>query len=326
MAGLSTAARYLPPDPGNLSLAEVRKRARKCQACPLHQLGTQTVFGEGPEHARVAMIGEQPGDQEDTTGRPFVGPAGRLLDEALAAAGIDRDEVYVTNAVKHFKWKPVGKRRLHQKPNAREIAACNPWLQTELKLLQPAVVVALGATAAQALMGASFRVTRDRGRPFDVPWAEVFFATVHPSSILRGPPADRRAGFKLLVADLKKIAAHNAFHGGRNPGSLRRLIRMPTKSQKDILEFPRRCPHARPLRPSPREFETGAKQEVFSRLPSPGQLNQFSRCYRHRVQDKFGSFVFLKISSSSETRRNNRRIPPVTRQAVPGCSAIHTPK
>jgi uracil-DNA glycosylase len=214
MAELSTAARYLPADSSELSLAEVRKRARRCEACPLYKLGTQTVFGEGPQGARIVMIGEQPGDQEDKAGRPFVGPAGRLLDEALVAAGIDRGDVYVTNAVKHFKWKPAGKRRLHQKPSAREIAACNPWLQAELKLLEPAVVVALGATAAQALMGAQFRVTRDRGRPFPVPGAKVFFATVHPSSILRGPPEEREAGFKLLVADLKKIVAHKAFQSG----------------------------------------------------------------------------------------------------------------
>jgi uracil-DNA glycosylase family protein len=211
MAELSTAARYLPDDPAELSLDEVRRRARKCQACPLYKLGTQTVFGEGPKHARVVMIGEQPGDQEDKAGHPFVGPAGRLLDEALVAAGIDRKEVYVTNAVKHFKWKPAGKRRLHQKPSAREIAACRPWLQAELKLLQPAVVVALGATAAQALMGAAFRVTRDRGRPFDVPWAKIFFATVHPSSILRGPPEDRTKALGLLITDLKKVASHKAF-------------------------------------------------------------------------------------------------------------------
>jgi uracil-DNA glycosylase family protein len=207
----STAARYLPENAGSLSLAVVRRRAKKCEACPLYKLGTQTVFGEGSEKARIVLIGEQPGDQEDKAGRPFVGPAGRLLDEALAAAGIDRDEVYLTNAVKHFKWKPAGKRRIHQKPSAREIAACNPWLQAELKILEPGVVVALGATAAQALMGAAFRVTRDRGRAFDVPWAKVFFATVHPSSILRGPPEERQAGLQALVADLKKVVSHPAY-------------------------------------------------------------------------------------------------------------------
>jgi uracil-DNA glycosylase len=211
MPELSTAARYLPEDPAKLSLEAVRRKARRCEACPLYKLGTQTVFGEGPKDARVVLIGEQPGDQEDRSGHPFVGPAGKLLDEALATAGIDRTEVYVTNTVKHFKWKPAGKRRLHQKPSAREIVACRPWLEAELKIIRPAVVVALGATAAQALMGAAFRVTRDRGKPFVVPWAKVFFATVHPSSILRGPPEEREANLALLVADLKKVAAHPAF-------------------------------------------------------------------------------------------------------------------
>lgn len=214
-AAVITAARYLPDDPSGLSLAEVRERAEKCRACPLYKTGTQTVFGEGKATARVVLIGEQPGDREDLAGRPFVGPAGKLLDEALEGAGIDRDEVYVTNTVKHFKWVPVGKRRIHQKPNAREIAACRPWLNTELQLIHPAVVVALGATAAQALMGAGFRVTRERGRPHDVPWAKVFFATVHPSSILRGPPEDRARAFAEFEADLKKVARHPAFKAGK---------------------------------------------------------------------------------------------------------------
>jgi DNA polymerase len=169
-----TAAQYLPENPAELSLDQVRARAKKCRACPLYRLGTQTVFGEGQPKARVVFVGEQPGDREDLAGRPFVGPAGKLLDEALTGAGIDRDAVYVTNAVKHFKWRPVGKRRLHQKPSAREIAACRPWLDAELQLIHPAVVVALGATAAQALMGPAFRVTRERGRAIQVPWAESF--------------------------------------------------------------------------------------------------------------------------------------------------------
>src|SRR6478735_5543343 len=190
MTNLETAARYLPENPSELSWHDLRRRAATCQACPLYKLGTQTVFGEGLTSARVVLVGEQPGDQEDKTGHPFVGPAGRLLDEALAAAGIDRAAFYVTNAVKHFKWKSAGKRRIHQKPSAPEIAACKPWLEAELALLKPAIIVALGATAAQALMGPAFRVTRDRGHPFQVPWAQVFFATVHPSSILRGPPEE----------------------------------------------------------------------------------------------------------------------------------------
>lgn len=207
----TTAARYLPENPAELSLEEVRTRAKKCRACPLYKLGTQTVFGEGRPKARVLFIGEQPGDREDLAGRPFVGPAGKLLDRALEEAGIDRDDVYVTNAVKHFKWKPAGKRRIHQKPTAREIAACRPWLDAELALIHPAVVVALGATAAQALMGPAFRVTKDRGRPLEVPWAKVFFATVHPSSILRGPPEERDRAFGEFLADLNKVAKHPVF-------------------------------------------------------------------------------------------------------------------
>ncbi|HWA09721.1 MAG TPA: UdgX family uracil-DNA binding protein [Opitutaceae bacterium] len=188
------------------ALAKVRAQARRCTACPLHKLGTQTVFGEGPAGARILMVGEQPGDREDLAGRPFVGPAGHLLDRALAEAGIDRAQVYVTNAVKHFKWKPAGQRRLHQKPNSREILACKPWLEQEIDLVRPAVIVALGATAAQALMGPDFRVTVSRGQIFDGPGAPLL-ATVHPSSILRGPPSEREAQFAAFVADLKKIPA-----------------------------------------------------------------------------------------------------------------------
>lgn len=205
----SSAAPVVAPDAdalSKLSLGRVRELSQRCEACPLYKLGTQTVFGEGRVHARILMVGEQPGDKEDLAGRPFVGPAGHLLDEALIEAGIDRAEVYVTNAVKHFKWKPSGKRRLHQKPNSREIAACRPWLETELRLVEPEIVVALGATAAQSLMGPAFRVTKDRGKAFHPAWARTFAATVHPSSILRAPPdrhAEERAAF---VRDLKKIA------------------------------------------------------------------------------------------------------------------------
>lgn len=206
--GFTTAARYLPEDSATLSLESLRARAKKCRACPLYKRGTQTVFGEGPSQARLVFVGEQPGDQEDRAGKPFVGPAGRLLDQALVAAKIDRGEVYVTNAVKHFKWTPAGKRRLHQKPNAREIAACHPWLEAELAVLQPEIVVALGATAAQSLMGPKFRVTQERGKRFDVPWAGAFFATIHPSAILRGPPADREAALQGFIADLSEVAKY----------------------------------------------------------------------------------------------------------------------
>ena len=217
-----------PPKAAGVDLAAARARAKRCRACPLYKLGTQTVFGEGPARARIVMVGEQPGDREDRAGRPFVGPAGQLLDRALAGAGIERGEVYVTNAVKHFKWKPVGKRRLHQRPNAREIAACRPWLEAELGLIQPDLVIALGATAAQALMGRDFRVTRSRGMPFDVPWARVFFATVHPSSILRGPPAEREQAFAAFQADLAKAAKHPALSRGKPPAP--RAKRAPSPS------------------------------------------------------------------------------------------------
>jgi uracil-DNA glycosylase len=199
-----TAAPFVPE---RRSLKTLREAARGCRGCPLWKIGTQTVFGEGSSAARVLIAGEQPGDREDLEGRPFVGPAGKILDQALTAAGIDRREVYVTNAVKHFKWEPMGKRRLHKKPGAREIAACRPWLDAELETLQPDVVVALGATAAQALMGPAFRVTHDRGKIFqDVPWANAFVATVHPSSILRGDPAERESALASFVADLKVVA------------------------------------------------------------------------------------------------------------------------
>ena len=202
-AELKTAAPLVPPRP---TLRSLRAAAADCRACPLWKSGTQTVFGEGPADARIVVVGEQPGDQEDKAGHPFVGPAGRLLDEALVAAGIDRAKVYVTNAVKHFKWEPVGKRRLHKKPNGREIAACRPWLDAELEVLHPDLVIALGATAAQTLMGSAFRVTRDRGQHFDVPWAGAFVATIHPSAILRMQSDERAAAMRDFVADLKSAA------------------------------------------------------------------------------------------------------------------------
>src|SRR5688572_13536081 len=189
-----------------LTLEKVRAQAKRCTRCPLYKIGTQTVFGEGPTKARILMIGEQPGDQEDLAGRPFVGPAGKLLDKALVEAKIDRDDVYVTNAVKHFKWKPAGKRRLHQKPNSREIAACRPWLDAEMEIIDPYVVVALGATAAQALMGRNFRVTQQHGEVLSSPFAKAFVATIHPSSILRTPPPDRDAAYAQFVDDLRAVA------------------------------------------------------------------------------------------------------------------------
>src|SRR4051812_35918098 len=199
-----TAEPLIPPRP---TISKLQQAARGCQACPLWKTGTQTVFGEGSRHAKVVFIGEQPGNDEDLAGKPFVGPAGRLLDKALVEAGINRDEVYVTNTVKHFKWEPQGKRRIHKKPNAREIAACRPWLDAELDLLKPQVVVCLGATAAQALIGKDFKVSQRRGELIESPMAKHVTATVHPSSILRAPDDEtRRAEYARFVVDLKKIA------------------------------------------------------------------------------------------------------------------------
>jgi uracil-DNA glycosylase len=195
-----------PLVPEQRSLAALRDAAAGCRACPLWKLGTQTVFGEGPEDAQVVLVGEQPGDQEDRQGRPFVGPAGRLLDQALQEAGIDRSRAYVTNAVKHFKWKARGKRRIHQKPDAAEIAACRPWLDAELATVRPEVLVCLGATAAQALLGRGFRVTRERGTWVDSDLAPLVTATIHPSAILRGEPSEREAQLQGLVADLRLVA------------------------------------------------------------------------------------------------------------------------
>jgi len=200
--GDGTAAPLIPDRP---TLKSLREAATGCKACPLWETGTQTVFGEGSAKADVVFVGEQPGDREDIEGRPFVGPAGKLFDQALEEAGIDRRQVYVTNVVKHFKWKPQGKRRIHQKPNWREIAACRPWLDAEVAVLKPRVLVCLGATAAQALLGRDFRVSRQRGELVESPLAEKTIATVHPSSILRAE--DRDAQFEEFVGDLRKIAA-----------------------------------------------------------------------------------------------------------------------
>jgi DNA polymerase len=196
------------PIPDKLTLPALRAASAGCKACDLWKLGTQTVFGEGRANARVMMVGEQPGDKEDLQGRPFVGPAGAVLDKALAAAGIDRNDVYVTNIVKHFKWEPRGKRRLHKKPNALEISACRPWLDAEIKVVKPEVVVLLGASAAQGIMGRQFRVTQQRGQWVQSNIAPLVMATVHPSSILRAPDDDsRHEEMRKFVDDLKKVAA-----------------------------------------------------------------------------------------------------------------------
>lgn len=196
------AERLFDSEYGTLEAAA--EDARGCRRCDLWRLGTQTVFGEGSPKARLMLVGEQPGDQEDLAGRPFVGPAGKLLDRALDEAGIDRGITYVTNVVKHFKWQPRGKRRIHQKPNAAEIAACRVWLETELAFVRPEVLVCLGATAAQALLGRHFRVSKDRGVPVESELAPVVMATVHPSSILRSD--NRDAEFAMFVEDLSRVA------------------------------------------------------------------------------------------------------------------------
>jgi uracil-DNA glycosylase len=193
--------------PDQATLPGVREIAAGCKACDLYKRGTQTVFGEGPPNAELMLVGEQPGDAEDLAGHPFVGPAGRLLDTALEEAGIDRSQVYVTNVVKHFKWEARGKRRIHAKPNAAEIGACRPWLEVEIALVKPRVLVCLGATAAQALLGRSFKVSQQRGTLVPSPLAPVVSATVHPSSILRAPDDEtRREEMRRFVKDLRTIA------------------------------------------------------------------------------------------------------------------------
>jgi len=203
--GKTIASRRGAPRP---TLTALRQAAASCTGCDLYKNATQTVFGAGPATARLMLVGEQPGDAEDRAGLPFVGPAGRLLDRALVEAGIDRSLVYVTNAVKHFKWVQRGKRRLHAKPGSREIEACHPWLEAEIAALAPAVIVCLGATAAQALLGRAFRVTQHRGALIPSTLAPHVMATIHPSSLLREPDKARReAEFARIVAELRRIAA-----------------------------------------------------------------------------------------------------------------------
>ena len=207
--------------PARRNLGALRAASAACRGCDLWKRGTRTVFGRGPAHARVVMVGEQPGHEEDLAGEPFVGPAGRILDRALAEARIARDDVYVTNVVKHFKWNPRGKRRIHAKPDQTEIAACLPWLRAELDLAKPEAVVCLGATASQALLGADFRVTRQRGQWVSGPGAARVLATVHPSAILRAPDQEsRRREFEALVADLEVVRT------ALRPQSLHRLHRL----------------------------------------------------------------------------------------------------
>ncbi len=206
MADAPSQITFEPGDGAPPDLEELKRGARECKACDLWETATQTVFGEGPAPAEVMMVGEQPGDREDIEGHPFVGPAGRVLDTALERAGIDRDRVYLTNVVKHFKWRPRGKRRIHQKPNAEEVRACRPWLDGELAAVRPRILVCLGAVAATALLGREFRVTRQRGAFVESPLAERVTATVHPSSILRADDEARDAMMDQFVGDLEMVA------------------------------------------------------------------------------------------------------------------------
>jgi DNA polymerase len=205
--GARSAAPFVPD---TTSLRTLRTAAHECRGCDLYKTATQVVFGAGPRTAHVMFVGEQPGDREDREGAPFVGPAGALLDRALEEAGIPREEVYVTNAVKHFKWEPRGKRRIHKKPRLSEVKACRPWLEAELRAVRPAVVVCLGATAAQSVFGPQFTLMQHRGQllPSPLPGAQHVMATIHPSSVLRAPDSEgRRVAFEMLVADLR-VAAH----------------------------------------------------------------------------------------------------------------------
>jgi len=208
-----SAADFLP---ARRTLPALRRAAAGCRGCHLWKVGTQTVFGEGASSATIMIVGEQPGDQEDRAGHPFVGPSGRLLDSALERAGLDRKDAYVTNAVKHFKWvpDPSGKRRIHKTPGSSEIRACHPWLEEEIAVLEPRIILALGATAARALFGPTFRVTVQRGKALSTPLAEAGFATVHPSAVLRAPSDLRQDAEKAFVGDLKKVARYLAKRAG----------------------------------------------------------------------------------------------------------------
>jgi uracil-DNA glycosylase family protein len=206
-AGEEEARSAAPFVPNTTNIGRLGTAAQKCKGCDLYKNATQAVFGEGPQQAHVMFVGEQPGDQEDLQGKPFVGPAGALLDKALADAGIPRNDVYVTNAVKHFKWEPRGKRRIHKKPRMSEIKACRPWLEAELRAVQPTVLVCLGASAAQAVLGSQFKLMQNRGQVQTSPLAERVVATIHPSAVLRAPDSEgRRQAYQMLVDDLTVVA------------------------------------------------------------------------------------------------------------------------
>jgi DNA polymerase len=236
--------------PAKITLPQLREASKSCRGCDLYCNATQTVFGAGPSDAVLMLVGEQPGDQEDLAGKPFVGPAGRILDETLDQAGIDRSKVYVTNAVKHFKFEQRGKRRIHGKPNAREVAACRPWLEAEIEVIQPKMIVAMGATAAQALLGRDFRVTKHRGEVIgEQQWAPWVLATVHPSSLLRIPDHDARVQARAdFLKDFKIVAKQLKTESSR--ARLRAAAReharlMPVGNAKVIPEEHQHRRHAR---------------------------------------------------------------------------------
>lgn len=208
----TSAADYLPD---HASLDTLRNAAQVCRGCDLYRFASRAVFGDGRAHARLMMVGEQPGHEEDLSGRPFVGPAGRVLDQALEAAHIPRSDIYLTNAVKHFKFRMRGRRRIHEKPSAQEVRACRPWLEAELRLIAPRILVLRGATAAQSLLGSGFRVTRQRGVLLQTPWADVTLVTVHPASVLRVPDPDARQKARdAFFADILRVGEH--YHGHRH--------------------------------------------------------------------------------------------------------------
>jgi uracil-DNA glycosylase family protein len=232
----ASAADFIPPSP---TLPKMRAAVQDCRGCGLYKLATQAVFGEGPRSAHVMFVGEQPGDAEDKAGRPFVGPAGRLLDRALDAAGIDRDDVYVTNAVKHFKWAKDArsKRRIHKTPSVGEVSACRPWLEAEVALVRPTVIVCLGATAAKSMLGRTFSVLKRRGIAIESEWAPAVFATVHPSAVLRAPEDQRRIAERLFIGDIRKVARFlkQAGNGKRTGRPARKLSAWPiTADRSDI--------------------------------------------------------------------------------------------
>jgi DNA polymerase len=233
-----TAEPFLPK---KFSLPALHDASKGCEGCDLYKFAAQTVFGEGPKDARVMFVGEQPGDQEDKAGKPFVGPAGTMLDKTLEKVGIDRTQVYVTNAVKHFKFDQRGKRRIHSKPSARQIAACKPWLKAEVEVVSPDVIVALGATAAQAMLGPQFRVTQSRGEPLrETTWGPCVIATVHPSSLLRAPDeAARREAMAAFERDLRAVKKEMdalAGTGKRAPQAARGAAEHPGRAAKDVAE------------------------------------------------------------------------------------------